>query len=94
MEYLKIKCHRCGNSFVLYNKDMNYAEKAPHCPHCLVKMDDKQWERLRDAFFARLIRIFGNSIWTGESHYFRSNCAWKKGMSSQQKFALINGEIL
>ena len=51
MEYLKIKCHRCGNSFVLYNKDMNYSEKPPYCPHCLVRMNDKQWERLIDAYF-------------------------------------------
>lgn len=51
MEYLKIKCHRCKNSFVLYNRDMNNMKKAPYCPHCLAKMDEGQWERLVDAYF-------------------------------------------
>lgn len=52
MEYLKIKCHRCGNSFHLYNRDMSHEEKPPYCPHCLVSMDKTQWERLVDAYFA------------------------------------------
>lgn len=51
MEYLKVKCHRCGNSFHLYNRDMSHEEKLPHCPHCLVSMDKTQWERLIDAYF-------------------------------------------
>lgn len=51
MEYLKVKCHRCGNSFHLYNRDMSYDERPPHCPHCLVSMDKMQWERLVDAYF-------------------------------------------
>lgn len=51
MEYLKIKCHRCGNSFVLYNKDIKSTQKVPYCPHCLAKMDEGQWERLTDAYF-------------------------------------------
>lgn len=51
MEYLKVKCHRCGNSFYLYNRDMSHEEKPPHCPHCLVQMDKTQWERLIDAYF-------------------------------------------
>lgn len=51
MEYLKVKCHRCGNSFHLYNRDMSHEEKPPHCPHCLVSMDKTQWERLIDAYF-------------------------------------------
>lgn len=51
MEYLKVKCHRCGNSFHLYNRDMSSEEKPPHCPHCLTPMDKTQWERLVDAYF-------------------------------------------
>lgn len=51
MEYLKVKCHRCGNSFHLYNRDMSYEEKPPMCPHCLTRMDKTQWERLIDAYF-------------------------------------------
>ena len=51
MEYLKVKCHRCGNSFHLYNRDMSYEERPPMCPHCLVRMDKIQWVRLIDAFF-------------------------------------------
>lgn len=51
MEYLKVKCHRCGNSFHLYNRDMNYEERPPMCPHCLIRMDKMQWERLIDAYF-------------------------------------------
>lgn len=51
MEYLKVKCHRCSNSFHLYNRDMVHGEKPPYCPHCLVLMDKTQWERLIDAYF-------------------------------------------
>lgn len=51
MEYLKVKCHRCGNSFHLYNRDMNHDDKPPMCPHCLSRMDGKQWGRLIDAYF-------------------------------------------
>ena len=51
MEYLKVKCHRCGNSFHLYNKDMSYDERPPMCPHCLIRMDKTQWERLINAYF-------------------------------------------
>ena len=51
MDYLKVKCHRCGNSFHLYNKDMRCEEKPPMCPHCLVGMDKTQWEQLIDAYF-------------------------------------------
>jgi len=51
MEYLKVKCHRCGNSFHLYNRDMSHGEKLPYCPHCLVPMDKTQWGRLIDAYF-------------------------------------------
>lgn len=51
MEYLKVKCHRCGNGFHLYNRDMSHEEKPPHCPHCLVQMDKTQWERLIDAYY-------------------------------------------
>lgn len=51
MEYLKVKCHRCGNSFHLYNRDMSHEEKPPMCPHCLIRMDRTQWERLIDAYF-------------------------------------------
>lgn len=51
MEYLKVKCHRCGNSFHLYNRDMAHGDRSPHCPHCLVPMDKTQWERLIDAYF-------------------------------------------
>lgn len=50
MEYLKIKCHRCGNTFDIYNSTINKQEKTPHCPHCLVSMDQRQWERLVDAY--------------------------------------------
>lgn len=50
MEYLKIKCHRCGNTFDIYNSTINKQESAPHCPHCLVSMDRRQWERLIDAY--------------------------------------------
>ncbi|MDE7202750.1 MAG: hypothetical protein K2O91_12820 [Lachnospiraceae bacterium] len=51
MEYLEVKCHRCENSFHLYNRDMSYGEKPPMCPHCLIRMDKTQWERLIDAYF-------------------------------------------
>ena len=51
MEYLKVKCHWCGNSFHLYNRDMSYEERPPMCPHCLTRMDKTQWERLIDAYF-------------------------------------------
>ena len=51
MEYLKVTCHRCGNGFHLYNRDMSYEERPPMCPHCLVRMDKMQWERLIDAYF-------------------------------------------
>lgn len=51
MEYLKVKCHRCGNCFHLYNRDMVHGEKPSYCPHCLVPMDKTQWDRLIDAYF-------------------------------------------
>lgn len=51
MEYLKVKCHRCGNSFHLCNRDMSHEEKPHMCPHCLVRMDKTQWERLVEAYF-------------------------------------------
>lgn len=51
MEYLKVKCHRCGNSFHLYNRDMSHEEDPPMCPHCLIRMDKTQWGRLIDAYF-------------------------------------------
>lgn len=52
MEYLKIECHRCENSFDIYNSIINKQESPPHCPHCLVNMDQRQWERLIDAYLA------------------------------------------
>lgn len=51
MEYLKIKCHRCGNSFDIYNSAISKQERAPHCPHCLVSMNQRQWEKLIYAYF-------------------------------------------
>lgn len=51
MEYLNVKCYRCGNSFHLYNRDINHGEKSPMCPHCLVRMDKTQWELLINAYF-------------------------------------------
>lgn len=51
MDYLKIRCFRCGGQFELYNHTMNNEEKPPICPHCLARMSKAQWDRLVDAFF-------------------------------------------
>ena len=60
MDYLKVRCFRCKGEFELYNRDMNYNDKPPRCPHCLKMMDKTQWERLVDAFypFAEVNKIF------------------------------------
>lgn len=51
MDYLKVHCFHCGGKFELYNRNMNYDDKPPRCPHCLKKMDKTQWERLIDAYY-------------------------------------------
>lgn len=52
MDYLKLKCHQCGNSFHLYNRDIGHEGKPPYCPHCLTAMDKTQWQCLVDAYLA------------------------------------------
>ena len=51
MDYLKVKCFHCGNKFELYSHSMNHQDKSPMCPHCLARMNEKQWERLIDAYY-------------------------------------------
>ena len=51
MDYLKVKCFHCGNKFELYSHSMNHQDKPPMCPHCLARMNEKQWERLIDAYY-------------------------------------------
>ena len=51
MDYLKVKCFHCGNKFELYSHSMNFEDKPPMCPHCLARMNEKQWERLINAYF-------------------------------------------
>lgn len=50
MEYIKIRCGNCKNSFNIYNSEANSLNRGVHCPHCLKKMDEKQKEMLFDAF--------------------------------------------
>lgn len=50
MGYLEIKCHQCGATNTVYADQINPA--AVHrCPHCLMKMNTRQWEKLVDAFY-------------------------------------------
>lgn len=35
MDYLKVHCFHCRGEFELYNRNMNYDDKPPRCPHCL-----------------------------------------------------------
>ncbi len=51
MDYLRVRCFHCGGRFELYSRDMNHDGKPPMCPHCLSRMDGKQWGRLIDAYF-------------------------------------------
>ncbi len=50
MGYLKIQCHNCGGSFEMYWDDVENKEKA-RCPYCLAVMNNKQWNKLVNAFF-------------------------------------------
>lgn len=38
-------------AFIFINRDMSYDERPPMCPHCLIRMDKTQWERLINAYF-------------------------------------------
>lgn len=51
MDYVKVHCHNCNADFELYNHAFHHREKPPMCPHCLRSMTEKQWERLRFAYF-------------------------------------------
>ena len=51
MDYLRVRCFHCGGGVELYSRDMNHDGKPPMCPHCLSRMDGKQWGRLIDAYF-------------------------------------------
>lgn len=76
MDYLKVRCFHCKGEFELYNRNMNYDDKPPRCPHCLKKMDKTQWERLIIPS-RRSIRISENTMRTGESRCFR----WSFGVT-------------
>lgn len=51
MDYLKVHCFHCGGNFELYAHTMNHENRPPMCPHCLVRMSERQWERLIDGYF-------------------------------------------
>ena len=51
MDYLKVHCLQCKGKFEPYSRNMNHDAMPPMCPHCLTRMDKKQWERLIDAYY-------------------------------------------
>lgn len=50
MGYLEIHCHNCNNTFFMYAHEIEGREKV-RCPFCQARMNDKQWEKLVNAFF-------------------------------------------
>lgn len=50
MDYVKLHCFRCNADFELYNHAFHHEERPPICPHCLARMTEDQWERLRFAY--------------------------------------------
>ena len=49
--YAKLDCENCGNSFEVYQTNINERGKPVHCPHCFQQMDKKHWDGLIDAFY-------------------------------------------
>ena len=50
MGYLKIHSHNCKGKFEMHREDIESKEKV-RCPHCMVLMNGKQWDKLVNAFF-------------------------------------------
>lgn len=82
MEYLRVKCHRCRNSFRLYNRDTSHEENPPMCPRCLARMGKTQWERLTDAYFtfAEVNRNFR------KYHTDRGEPLFQAGLLAEKKY--------
>lgn len=83
MEYLKIKCHRCGNSFNVYHRNISSKEKM-YCPHCLVAMDQRQWERLVDVY-AQLAEINTNFR---KHHEDRGEPLFQASICTEKKYVI------
>lgn len=47
MCYIEVDCYNCGAKYHLYFD----IEPANVCPHCLAKMPDKPFKKLRNALF-------------------------------------------
>ena len=47
MCYIEVCCHNCGAEYHLYFD----GEPMDMCPHCLAKMPEKPYKKLRDALF-------------------------------------------
>ena len=50
MGYLKVHCYNCNNTFEMYAQEIE-REKKTRCPHCLAIMNDRQRDKLVNAFF-------------------------------------------
>ena len=48
--YVKATCGNCECKIELYNITLQH-EQSFRCPHCLQKINKKQWARLVNAFF-------------------------------------------
>lgn len=51
MDYLEVECLKCGCQFTIMADEIE-TEKEYFCPGCSLKIDDRQWRKMRIGFFA------------------------------------------
>lgn len=50
MAYFKVHCFNCGNTYDIYREEVANKKKA-RCPHCYATMNERQFDKLENAFF-------------------------------------------